>query len=90
MAVYIVALAHPNEELRMRIRESYPSSFEYNPMFHLVSDDNLLSEDIANLIGIKGDLRIEDASGVIIRLTDFSYSGHTKPSLWEWLKEYDQ
>lgn len=46
----------------------------------------MLTQNLATLVGIKGDDRIADASGFVVKLEEFSYAGYTTRALWEWLK----
>ena len=83
MPVYAISLKSPNEEVQSLIREKYPGHYEFLPTFFLVRSDSI-AESVAIDIGIKGDDRIEGASGVVFKLNR-SYSGFTSPSLWDWL-----
>lgn len=89
MPIYAVVLIEPNAEVGGRIRREYPGSFEYTPTFFLLEAD-ALAETVAISVGIKGDDRIEEASGFIIKLEAFSYSGYTSRTLWEWLREAEK
>ena len=86
MSVYAIVLLEPNGEVKSRISKEFPEHYEYNSTFFLVEADTL-AENVAISAGIKGDNRIESASGVVIKLEEFSYAGYTTRSLWEWLKE---
>ena len=86
MSVYAIVLVRSNEEVKSRIHEHFPGYYEYNPTFFLVEAD-ALAEGVAISVGIKGDSQIENVSGFVIKLEEFSYSGYTARSLWEWLKE---
>ncbi len=85
MAVYAIVLISPHEEVKRRIVQHFPGNYEYNPTFFLVESD-MLTQNLATLVGIKGDDRIADASGFVVKLEEFSYAGYTTRALWEWLK----
>lgn len=96
MSIYIVALTEPVDEVLERIREEYPSpkSYQYSPTLSFIVD-NKITREIAVKIGIRGKESgvepVAGASGFIIRLGDnFSYSGYTTASLWEWLREAEK
>ncbi len=89
MSVYAIVLLEPNSEVAGQIRKNFPGYYQYNPTLFLVEADTL-AENVATSAGIKGDKRIQDASGFVIRLEEFSYSGYTSRSLWEWLREVEK
>ena len=89
MSVFAVVLIEPNADVKRRIAEKFPGHLEYTPTFFLLESD-LLAEVVAASVGIKGDDRIEEASGFVIKLEEFSYSGYTSRSLWEWLREAEK
>ena len=85
VSTYVVALRRPHEEMRKRIRSAYPNAYEYtNTLFLIRGDSFTLARDVAARIGLKGEGRMEDASGVVFKLNR-GYSGFTQPSLWDWL-----
>ena len=83
MSVFAIVLAEPNVQLAKRIEDKYPHCYKLNDLAFLVEGD-LLAEDIAVEVGIKGDERIEQAVGVVFKLNR-SYSGYSPRSLWDWL-----
>ena len=89
MPVYAIALLEPNAAVTCQIRKNYPEFYEYNPTLFLVETDTL-AENVATSVGIKGENRVQDASGFVIKLEVFSYSGYTSRSLWEWLREVEK
>ena len=89
MAVFSIALIQPNPAVTRLIRTNYPGHYEYNPTLYLVEAD-ALAETVAINAGIKGDDRVIDASGFVFKLQDFSYSGYTARSLWDWLKDAEK
>ena len=83
--LFAVVLHEPNLEVEERLEETYPIHYKYTETFYLVSvGRTVFSEEIAEAVGIKGDRRIEDSSGVVFRVNS-AYSGYTKRTLWEWL-----
>ena len=48
-----------------------------------------LTQEVAVRAGIKGEDRIEDASGVVFRLNG-AYAGFAARSLWEWLGQAEE
>ena len=89
MTVYAIALLEPNEAVSRKVGENYPGHYEYSPTLFLVESD-VLAENVATDVGIKGENRIKDASGFVIKLEEFSYSGYTSRSLWEWLRKVEK
>lgn len=88
MAVFAIVLREANDEVKQRIKEVYPDYYEFNDNFFLVQSDTI-AENVAVSVGIKGEKRIEEASGVVVRWS-WSYSGHTARSLWDWLEEAEK
>ena len=82
---YAIVLLNPNSEVAKRMRQHYPDSYEYTDTFFLVHGaiDDLVST-IAAKVGLKGEKRAPEASGVVLKL-NHGYSGFTKPDLWDWL-----
>ena len=82
---YAIVLLHPSPTVAERIRKHFPGSYEYTGTFFLVQgaiDD--LASTIATKVGLKGEARAPEASGVVFKL-NHGYSGFTKPDLWDWL-----
>lgn len=87
--IYVVTLARANTEIGKRMKENFPGSYEYTKTVFLVRvDSSTLASDIAKGIGLKGNDRVKDASGVVFKLNR-GYSGYTKPELWDWLSNLD-
>ena len=83
--LFAVVLHEQNLEVEERLIKKYPTHYKYTDTFYLVTVDGIvISEEIAKAIGIKGDSRIENSSGVVFKLKS-AYSGYTKRTLWEWL-----
>ena len=89
MAVFAIALIQPNQAVARLVKNKYPECYEYSPTLYMVEAD-AIAEAVAMTVGIKGDNRIEDASGFVIKLEEFSYSGYTARSLWDWLKSVER
>ena len=89
MAIFAVILIEPNEEVTRLVQAKYPRSYEYSPTLYLIETD-ALAETVAVSVGIKGENRVEEASGFVLKLEEFSYSGYTARSLWDWLKSVEK
>ena len=87
MSVFAIVLREPNKHVQGRVDAEYPTCFWLSPTFAVVATDEL-TEKVATRVGIKGDDRVPDASGVVLMLGG-PYSGYTDRSLWEWLKKYE-
>ena len=88
--VFAIVLLKPNEEVQKRIVEECPGAFEYNNTFFLVKvPDTVLSADLAQQVGIRGDDRIDGASGFVIQQRG-AYSGYTRRDLWEWFSAVEE
>ena len=88
--LFAIVLNEPNREVDGRIAEVYPKRFKYTDTCYLVAfDEQVITEDIAEKVGLKGEDRIEDASGVVFKLNS-AYSGYTKKTLWEWLNSVEE
>ena len=86
--IYAVALDHPEPKVEGRLKQRYESVFKHTDSFYLVVGHiNDVSENVAVAAGIKGEQR--EFAGVVFRLNG-SYSGFTKRTLWEWLKDADE
>lgn len=84
MRAYAVVLDELNSDVANRIEEAYPKHYKVNDMFYLVSADDI-ADQVAQTVGIKGDNRVEESSGVVFRLNG-SYSGYTSRALWDWME----
>lgn len=89
MSVFAVVLREENTEVARRVENRYPGYYQLNDTFFLVQD-NGIAETVAKSLGIKGDDRIESASGVVFRLNNIAYSGFTVRSLWDWLQKTEE
>ena len=84
--IYLIVLLEANEAVRARIAAQYPDAHQYNETAYLVTDASPITESVAMGAGLKGEGRIEDSSGFVVKLGDApSYSGYTTRSLWDWL-----
>ena len=87
MSIFAVVLREPNERVVARLRNAHPDHFSLSStFFHVPSDE--LSSVVATAIGIKGDDKVEDASGIVFKITD-AYSGYTTKALWEWMNNHE-
>ncbi len=84
--VFAIVLQEPNAALSERVNAEYPDDhFKYSDTFYLVAvNSNVISETIAEKVGIKGKDRVEGVSGVVFKLS-LAYSGYSVRPLWEWL-----
>ena len=85
MNIYAIVLKRSNPEVSKRIQDVYPDSYSLTDTFFLVQSKGI-AKAVATSIGIKGDDKIEGASGVVFKLNR-SYSGYTERSLWDWLEQ---
>ena len=89
MAIHMVLLTEPNADVAARIKEQYVDCcHEVTDTSYLVQTKELTRE-VAVRAGIKGEGRIEDASGVVFRLNG-AYAGFAARSLWEWLGQAEE
>ncbi|MCY3955354.1 MAG: hypothetical protein OXF47_05110 [Nitrospira sp.] len=88
--LFAIVLNEPNDGVAERITTAYSKRFKYTDTCYLVAfDEAIITEDIAEEVGLKGEDRIEDASGVVFKLNS-AYSGYTKKTLWEWLNSIEE
>jgi hypothetical protein len=86
MNIYLIQLLAANTSVGQRVASTYPDFYQYNETTFLVVDASPITENIAIGAGIKGDGRVEDASGFVLKLGNPpSYSGFTTRALWDWL-----
>ena len=83
MIIYAIVLTEANAEVDERIEIKYPRRYKLNDTFYLVRSDSI-SEEVAINVGIKGDGRVQDVTGVVFKLNG-SYAGYANTSLWDWL-----
>ena len=89
MTVFAIALIEPHPGVAKLIETNYPKYYEYSPTLYFVAAD-ALAETVAAKVGIKGGGRVQEVSGFVIKLEEFSYSGYTSRSLWDWLKSVEK
>ena len=83
--IFAIVLNEPNYEIDARILSAYPTRFKYTDTFYLVALDQVaITKEVAEEVGLKGDNRVKESSGVVFKLNS-AYSGYTDKSLWEWL-----
>ena len=84
--LFAVVLYEPNAEVEERLFDAYAQRHKYTDTFYLVSTEpSVVSDDIAEAVGLKGDNRIEHSSGAVFKMNS-AFSGYTQRSLWEWLE----
>ncbi|MCY4005765.1 MAG: hypothetical protein OXE84_02910 [Rhodobacteraceae bacterium] len=90
MRVFAVALdndgAASAEEVNDRLKVRSASFYRLSSTVFVVAAD-LLSDQVAELAGIKGDDRLQSATGVVFRID--AYSGFASRSIWEWLSKVE-
>ena len=87
MSIFSIVLHEANSEVAQRIETQYPNNFMYTDTFYLVESDSIAATVALN-IGLKGDDRVDEASGVVFKLNN-AFSGYTKRSLWDWLSSVE-
>lgn len=88
MAVHMIVLTKPNDAVVSRIQEVYPDNYQITQTCYLVQSKNI-TQKIATTVGIKGEDRIDNASGAVFKLNG-AYSGFASRSLWEWLDQAEE
>ena len=83
MFVHAIVLTDHSDEVVSRIKRKYPKCYTVNDDCFLVRS-NELTQDVAIAIGIKGEDRVKDVGGVVLKLNG-AYSGFAPTALWEWL-----
>lgn len=86
MAVFAVILQEEDELLASRIVDKFDDCHEISPTVFIVSSGKL-SDEVAILAGIKGQERVSDTGGVVLKL-EGSFAGFASPSIWEWIKTH--
>lgn len=92
MKLYVIGLSTANKRVENRISEIREAEkdfefFKYSDNIFFIASIKT-SDEIAHEIGLKGEHRFENASGVVIRMNG-TYSGFTRRSLWDWLGNVD-
>ena len=85
MPIHMILLTEPNADVAARIEEKYPGHHQVADNCYLVQSKEI-TQDIALNVGIKGEDRVEDVTGVVFKLNG-AYSGYAARALWEWLGE---
>ena len=88
MALHMIVLNSPNEDLASRIQETYPDNYEISQTCYLVQSKDI-TQKIATAVGIKGENRIAHASGAVFKLNG-AYAGYASRALWEWLDQAEE
>ena len=77
-----------NSEIETQISNHYSASdylFKYaDNTWLVVGSQGETAESVATNVGLKGENRIDEASGVVFKL-NAGYAGYTRKDLWEWL-----
>lgn len=88
MAVHMIVLSRQNDAVVSRIQEAYQDNYEITQTCYLVLSKDI-TQKIATTVGIKGEDRIDDASGAVFKLNG-AYSGYAPRALWEWLDQAEE
>lgn len=88
MPIHIILLTTPSADVIARIEEKYPNHHQVMEGCYLVQSKEL-TQDIAVNVGLKGEGRVEDVTGVVFKLNG-AYSGYAARTLWEWLGEVEE
>ena len=90
MSTFVVVLnQEAPQAFRNRIKEAYPSSYEYAENVFFLEDDNI-PEAVATRLGIKvEDETQRTTTGAVFGL-EGSYSGYTTKALWDWLRRAEK
>ena len=88
MAVHMIVLSRQNDAVVSRIQEAYQDNYEITQTCYLVLSNDI-TQKIATTVGIKGEDRIDDASGAVFKLNG-AYSGYAPRALWEWLDQAEE
>ena len=90
MGLFVIVLdedgIRATDPVRDRLRNRFDDTYEISPFAFLVSSKEL-TKDVAATAGIRGDDRIEGATGAVFRLD--SYSGFTNRAMWEWISKVE-
>ena len=88
MDIFAIVLSKPHKNVREKIEEVYPNSYQLNKTFFLVTCDQI-SERIAENVRIRGVNKFKKAAGVVFKL-DNHYSGYAAAGIWEWLDKFNR
>ena len=88
MAVHMIVLSRPNDAVASRIQETYPDNYKITQTCCLVQSKDI-TQKIAVTVGIKGENRIDNATGAVFKLNG-AYSGFASRALWEWLDQAEE
>lgn len=87
--IFAIVLKEPNPDVDQRMQDHFAEHFRYNDTFALVAGNpGEMAEEVALTIGLKGEHRVTDASGVVFKLNT-GYAGYTRKDLWEWLSSVE-
>ena len=89
MAAFAVYLQDDAPAVRTRIEAEFPPPDHYRLADNLyLVRTGLITEMIAQRLGIKGAERIEDATSVVFKL-NAAYAGYANRAIWEWLNQVE-
>ncbi|MGI9250233.1 MAG: hypothetical protein ACR2PR_03430 [Pseudohongiellaceae bacterium] len=92
MAVHLIVLTcsidsidnGPGAEIIKNIKKRYPTHYPVGNNNYLVRSKEVAAQ-VANNVGLKGDDKVDDATGVVFKLNT-TYSGYESSSLWDWME----
>ncbi|MCY4381666.1 MAG: hypothetical protein OXE44_00755 [Nitrospinae bacterium] len=87
--VFAIALTTPNQSVENLIERNLKGFYRYNDTLYFVHTDGI-AENLAVLVGLKGENRIPDSSGFVLKMDGYTYSGYTSRSLWDWFREVEK
>ena len=82
------SLKEPNDGVTSRAKRNYPQHYAISDNVFLVQQDTI-ANNVAIAAGIKGENRIQEASGIVFKLNGI-YSGFASRSLWDWLRNAEE
>ena len=86
MPIFGIILREPSPHVKNRVAE-YSEYYELSPTFFVVSHKDV-ADGVSARVGITGDNRVPEASGVVFQLHS-DYAGHTLKTLWDWLDRHE-
>ena len=86
---YLLVLEDPNDEAIERAKSAYAdnSTYQMNDMALFIRTEDS-SLDVARTCGVRGEDRVEGASGVVFRIPG-GWAGYADQDLWKWLRRKD-
>ena len=90
MRAFVVVLDEDGKatsaKVEKRLKNTVSSLYRLTPSVFVAATD-LLSSELAAAAGLKGDNRLDGATGVVFRIDN--YSGYTDGAMWEWMEKVE-